>query len=876
MDAKNIESVLLEERSFPPPEAFTAKAGLKPADLEQLRSAAAADHVGFWADLARRELVWQEPFTEALDDSDAPNYRWFNDGRLNVSFNCLDVHLAERGHKTAIIFEAENGGTRHLSYRELHAEVCRFASALRAQGVEKGDRVIIYMPLVPETVIAMQACARIGAIHSVVFGGFSAPALRDRIIDTEAKVVITADGGWRGGNVVELKAAADKALADGCPSVKKVIVLERTGKRVVMHPGRDIWWDDAIEGHQPTLEPEWVESEHPLFLLYTSGSTGKPKGIQHSSGGYLLQSKLSSRWVFDLQDDDVFWCTADVGWVTGHSYVAYGPLACGATIVLYEGAPTTPNAGRFWKICQTHGVTIFYTAPTAIRALMKLGDHWPAQFDLSKLRLLGTVGEPINPEAWMWYHRVIGKERCPIVDTWWQTETGAIMISPLPATTATKPGSCTIPLPGIDADIVDDDGKPVTRPEAGGYLVIKKPWPSMLRTLWRDNDRYISSYWEKFNNRYYVAGDSARRDKDGYFWIMGRIDDVLNVAGHRLGTMEIESALVANPRVAEAAVVGRPHEVKGEAVLAFVVLRGERPTGDVSALVLELRNWVGEQVGAIAKPDDIRFSDNLPKTRSGKIMRRLLRSIARGEEILQDVSTLENPAILEQLRGPDWKPSAAAAPAPAGVAEAAAEDEDPAPKKAARKKAPAKAAAAGEPADVHTQDDSADKEDAAPAKKKPGARKSAADQSGADQATLVGQAPTKSAAEDMADEATPAKKNASNKSAAVKSVAGKKAAGKTPATAAGTTAARKAAAKSAGAKSTTGKSAGAKAGAKSAGKVAGAKSAGAKAAGKSAAAKAAGKKAAKKTTAKPSSPKKKEIKAAAKKSSKKKAVRRKK
>jgi len=703
MDGKNIESVLLEERSFPPPPAFAAKAGLKAAELEQLRRAAAADHAGFWADLARKELVWQEPFTVALDDSDAPNYRWFSDGRLNVSFNCLDVHLAERGHKTAIIFEAENGGTRHLSYRELHAEVCRFAGALRAQGVEKGDRVIIYMPLIPETVIAMHACNRIGAIHSVVFGGFSAPALRDRIIDTEAKVVITADGGWRAGHVVELKAAADKALADGCPSVKRVIVLERTGKRVVMDPKRDIWWSDAIEGQQPTLEPEWVDAEHPLFLLYTSGSTGKPKGIQHSSGGYLLQAKLSSRWVFDLQDDDVFWCTADVGWVTGHSYVAYGPLASGATIVLYEGAPTTPNAGRFWRICQTHGVTIFYTAPTAIRALMKLGDHWPAQYDLSKLRLLGTVGEPINPEAWMWYHRVIGGERCPIVDTWWQTETGAIMISPLPATTATKPGSCTIPLPGIEADIVDDNGKPVKRPEAGGYLVIKKPWPGMLRTLWRDNDRYIASYWEKFNNRYYVAGDSARRDKDGYFWIMGRIDDVLNVAGHRLGTMEIESALVANPRVAEAAVVGKPHEIKGEAVFAFVVLRGSRPTGDVGALVQELRNWVGEQVGAIAKPDDIRFADNLPKTRSGKIMRRLLRSIARGEEILQDVSTLENPQILDQLRGVDsGATTAPAAAAPATKKKAAARKtvtaRPAAAKKAVLKTAPAKKAAKKTPA----------------------------------------------------------------------------------------------------------------------------------------------------------------------------------
>ena len=671
MAAKNIESVLLEERLFPPPRAFTAKARLKPVDLARLQKAASADHVEFWADLARQEVVWHQPFSVSLDDSNAPNYRWFTDGQLNVSFNCLDVHLAERGHKTAIIFEGEGGDSRRLSYRELHAEVCRFAGALRAQGVRRGDRVIIYLPLIPEVVIAMHACNRLGAIHSVVFGGFSAPALKDRIVDTEAKVVITADGGWRGGHVVELKAAADKALSSGCPSVERVIVVKRTGKPVAMDPERDVWWNDVIDGQPPELEPEWVDAEHPLFLLYTSGSTGKPKGIQHSSGGYLLQTKVSSRWVFDLQDDDVFWCTADVGWVTGHSYVAYGPLANGATVVLYEGAPTTPDAGRFWKICQTHGVTILYTAPTAIRALMKLGDEWPGRYDLSKLRLLGSVGEPINPEAWMWYHRVIGGGRCPIVDTWWQTETGAILISPLPATTATKPGSCTQPLPGIDADIVDEEGTPVKRPEAGGYLVIKKPWPAMLRTLWRDNDRYISAYWDKFDRRYYVAGDSARRDKDGYFWIMGRIDDVLNVAGHRLGTMEIESALVANPLVAEAAVVGKPHEIKGEAVFAFVVCRGPRPTGDTGDLVQKLRNWVGEQVGAIAKPDDIRFADNLPKTRSGKIMRRLLRSIARGEEILQDVSTLENPAILDQLRGVDTGvASGGAGPASAGPATA--------------------------------------------------------------------------------------------------------------------------------------------------------------------------------------------------------------
>jgi acetyl-CoA synthetase len=664
---KNITSVLLEERTFPPSKAFSAHARLKASDVEALRKRAAEDNVGFWAELAARELTWETPFRETLDESNAPNYRWFSDGRLNASVNCLDIHLKERGHKTAVIFEGEPGDVRHLSYRELHTEVCRFANALKAQGVHRGDRVIIYMPLVPEILVAMHACNRIGAIHSVVFGGFSSHALRDRIEDTGAKLVITADGGWRGGHAVELKAAADQALASGCPSVHRVIVLKRTGKPVTMDEERDLWWHDAIEGQGPTCEPEWVDAEHPLFLLYTSGSTGKPKGIQHSTGGYLLGAKLTTQWVFDLRDDDVFWCTADVGWVTGHTYVAYGPLALGATIVLYEGGPTYPDGGRFWKNCQTHGVTVFYTAPTAIRALMKLGDELPGKYDLSELRLLGSVGEPINPEAWMWYHRVIGGGRCPIVDTWWQTETGAILISPLPGVTATKPGSCTIPLPGIDADIVDDHGNSVTNPDAGGYLVIRQPWPSMLRTIWRNNDRYLAGYWEKFNNRYYVAGDSAHRDKDGYFWIMGRIDDVLKVAGHRLGTMEIESALVANPRVAEAAVVGRPHEIKGESVFAFVVLRAARPTGDASALIKELREWVGKELGPIAKPDDIRFADNLPKTRSGKIMRRLLKAIARGEEITQDVSTLENPAILEQLRGTE---GAAGTAAPAAAAAA--------------------------------------------------------------------------------------------------------------------------------------------------------------------------------------------------------------
>jgi acetyl-CoA synthetase len=649
--ATDIESALREKRSFAPAPAFAARARVKPADLAAMHRRAEADYTGFWAELARSHLHWHRPFTQTLDESEAPNYRWFSDGELNVSYNCLDAHLADRGDKRAIIFEGEPGDTRTLNYRELHAQVCRFANVLKGLGARRGDRIVIYMPLVPETIVAMQACARIGAIHSVVFGGFSAVSLRDRIEDAGATLVITADGGWRGGQIVGLKSAVDQALAQGCPTVTSVVVLKRTGAPVDMDAHRDRWWHELTETAAPDCEPEWVGAEHPLYLLYTSGSTGKPKGIQHSSAGYLLNARLTFEWVFDLRDEDVFWCTADVGWVTGHSYVAYGPLAAGATILLYEGAPTYPDGGRFWKLCQAHGVTIFYTAPTAIRALMKLGDAVPAKYDLSRLRLLGSVGEPINPEAWMWYHRVIGRERCPIVDTWWQTETGAILISPLPGVTVTKPGSCTLPLPGILADIVDDRGESVTKPGAGGYLVIRKPWPSLARTIWGDNDRYLSTYWNKFQGRFYVAGDGANRDADGYFWIVGRIDDVLNVAGHRLGTMEIESALVAHPKVAEAAVVGRPHDIKGESVFAYVVCRGPRPQAEAAALINELRQWVAQQLSPIAKPDDIRFADSLPKTRSGKIMRRLLRSIARGEEISQDISTLENPAIVAQLRG---------------------------------------------------------------------------------------------------------------------------------------------------------------------------------------------------------------------------------
>lgn len=647
-----IESILNESRSFPPSKEFSDQANINEAKAEEMKKLAADDHIKYWAKLANEELHWSRPFSNTLDDSKAPNYEWFNDGEINASYNSLDVNVSKNPHKTAIIFEKEDGKSESITYKELLLKTSQFANGLKKIGVEPMDRVVIYMPMCPEAVIAMQACARIGAIHSVVFGGFSSNALKDRIEDAQSKIVITADGAFRGGGVIPLKQATDEAVSQSSFKVNNVVVFKRTGENVNFNKGTDIWWEDLVADCDLVCEPKPLNAEHPLFILYTSGSTGKPKGIQHATAGYILHAKTTFSWIFDIKNDDVFWCTADVGWITGHTYVAYGPLLSGATILIYEGAPTYPDVGRFWSICEKHSVTIFYTAPTAIRALMKHGDEIPANYDLSKLRLLGTVGEPINPEAWIWYHKVIGGERCPIVDTWWQTETGGAMISPLPGITNTKPGSCTTAIPGIDIDIVNESGEPVDDPNQGGYLVIKKPWPSMLRTIWGDNQRYIDTYWEKFDGKYYVAGDSAYRDEDDCHWIMGRIDDVLNVSGHRLGTMEVESALVANEKVAEAAVVGRPHEIKGESIFAFVVTKGNRPTGDdAKATQEELREWVASQVGSIAKPDEIRFSDNLPKTRSGKIMRRLLRAIAKEEEITQDISTLEDESIVKQLQG---------------------------------------------------------------------------------------------------------------------------------------------------------------------------------------------------------------------------------
>ena len=645
--ATNIESVLHEKRVFPPPPKFSSKAHIKSMeDLEALRAEAAADPEQFWARKAESELDWFKKWDTVLK-WEAPHAEWFVGGKINISHNCLDRHLQTwRRNKAALIWEGEPGDTRTLTYQQLHTEVCRFANVLKKIGVKTGDRVALYMPLIPELAISMLACARIGATHSVVFGGFSSTALIDRINDAQCNLVVTADGGWRRGNEVKLKAAVDEALKE-TPSVTNCIVVKRTGSAIHMESGRDHWWHELMQTVDANCPAEELDSEHPLFILYTSGTTGKPKGILHTTGGYLLQAHLTSKWIFDLKDEDIFWCTADIGWVTGHSYVVYGPLSNGATALMYEGAPNWPEADRFWDIIERHKVNTLYTAPTAIRAFIKWGEQWPLKHDLSSLRLLGTVGEPINPEAWMWYHRVIGKESCPIVDTWWQTETGAIMITPLPGATPTKPGSGTKPFPGIDADVMTRDGKAVGANE-GGYLVIKKPWPSMLRTIYGDDFRYQQQYWSQIPGVYF-AGDGARKDQDGYFWIMGRIDDVINVAGHRLGTAEIESALVSHEAVAEAAVVAKPDDLKGSAIVAFVTLEGGRTPTD--PLKEELRQHVAKEIGALARPDDLRFADALPKTRSGKIMRRLLREIATSGSVAGDVTTLEDFAVIEKLRG---------------------------------------------------------------------------------------------------------------------------------------------------------------------------------------------------------------------------------
>ncbi len=644
MSSTSIESVLTETRSFPPSQEFAGAAHVKSlAEYEALYERAAKDPDGFWAERAG-ELTWHTRWRKVLD-WDLPDAKWFVGGKLNVAVNCLDRHVATwRRNKAAIIFEGEPGDTRVLTYGQLHREVCKAANALTALGVRSGDFVAIYLPMIPEAAIAMLACARIGAPHTVVFGGFSAEALRDRIADSNAKVVITADGGWRRGQVVPLKDNVDKAIS-GNTTVSKVLVVNRCECTFSWNDKRDVWWHEVVDKASAKHEAVAFDSEHTLFTLYTSGTTGKPKGILHTTGGYLTMAAYTTKQVFDLKDEDVFWCTADIGWVTGHSYVVYGPLSCGATVVMYEGAPNHPGPDRFWQIIEKWGVTVFYTAPTAIRAFMRWGDDWPAKHDLSSLRLLGSVGEPINPEAWMWYRQQIGGNRCPIVDTWWQTETGSIMISPLPGATPTKPGSCTRPLPGIAVEVVQRDGS-TCKPNEGGFLVIKKPWPSMLRTIWGDHERFMKTYFGEVEGCYF-AGDGARRDPDGYFWIMGRVDDVINVAGHRLSTMEVESALVSHPKVAEAAVVGRPDDLKGQALVAFVTPRMGFTADD--ALAKELREHVVKEIGALARPEEVRFAEALPKTRSGKIMRRLLREVASGSKARGDTTTLEDQGVLERL-----------------------------------------------------------------------------------------------------------------------------------------------------------------------------------------------------------------------------------
>ncbi|HEY9704543.1 MAG TPA: acetate--CoA ligase, partial [Allocoleopsis sp.] len=640
-------------RLFTPAESFSQNAHVKSlTDYEQLYNKAKADPQKFWAELAEKELHWFEKWHTILDWQ-PPFAKWFVGGKINISYNCLDRHLTTwRKNKAAIIWEGENGDTRTLTYSQLHREVCQMANVLKQLGVKKGELVGIYMPMIPEAAIAMLACARIGAPHSVVFGGFSAEALRDRLNDAQAKLVITADGGWRRDKIVPLKDEVDKALLNNAvPTVENVLVIQRTKQKIDWQIGRDHWWHDLQKGASTNCPAEPMDSEDMLFVLYTSGSTGKPKGVVHTTGGYNLYTHVTTKLIFDLQDNDVYWCTADVGWITGHSYIVYGPLSNGATEIMYEGAPRPSNPGCFWDIIEKYGVTIFYTAPTAIRAFIKMGEHLPKARNLSSLRLLGTVGEPINPEAWMWYHKVIGGEKCPIVDTWWQTETGGIMITPLPGAIATKPGSATRPFPGIIADIVDLDGNHLADNE-GGYLAVKYPWPGMMRTVYNNPDRFRTTYWEhippKDGQYFYFAGDGARRDEDGYFWVMGRVDDVISVSGHRLGTMEIESALVSHPSVAEAAVVGKPDELKGEEIVAFVTLEGHYKAGE--ELIKELKQHVVGEIGAIARPGEIRFTDALPKTRSGKIMRRLLRSLASGQEVSGDTSTLEDRSVLDKLR----------------------------------------------------------------------------------------------------------------------------------------------------------------------------------------------------------------------------------
>ena len=640
-----IQSVLKESRLFAPSKDFSSAAHLKSlAEYEALYRRSVLDPEGFWSEQAKA-LLWRKPWEKVLDWQ-PPFAKWFVGGQLNLSENCLDRHLSTwRRNKAALVWEGEPGEVRTLTYLQLHREVCRFANVLKGLGVAKGDRVGIYLPMVPEAAVAMLACARIGATHGVVFGGFSSEALRDRMNDAQARLVITADGAYRRGSLVPLKANVDGALG-GAPTVKHVVVVKRTGESVPMHAGRDHWYHELMEAASSDCPAEPLDAEHPLFILYTSGTTGKPKGVVHTTAGYLLQATLTTKYVFDLRDEDTYWCTADVGWVTGHTYVVYGPLSVGATSLMYEGAPNHPGPDRFWQIVDRHRVNVFYTAPTAIRAFVRWGEQWPRKHDLSSLRLLGTVGEPINPEAWMWYHTVIGGERCPIVDTWWQTETGGIMITPLPGATPTKPGSATRPFFGVVPEIVDKDGKPVP-PGEGGYLVIKRPWPGMLRTVYGDPERYIEQYWKRFPGIYFT-GDGARCDSDGYFWIMGRVDDVINVAGHRLGTMEVESALVSHPKVAAAAVVGRPDELKGQALVAFVTVQAAYKPDD--ALRAELKDHVTREIGAIARPEEIRFSEALPKTRSGKIMRRLLRDIASGTETVGDTTTLEDYSVLARLR----------------------------------------------------------------------------------------------------------------------------------------------------------------------------------------------------------------------------------